>query len=149
RFPKDDTISEPQIFKFDPSGLPILVFGVSSTKDDLITLRARLINEISPIIEAAGGVASVNISGGQDRAIMVDVDPQKLRAYGIGLNTISNRIRSENLALPAGTAKEGRTQYSIRSVGYFKSLDELREMPVATVEGRLVTLGEVATIRDA
>jgi len=149
RFPRDDTITEPQVFKFDPSSLPILVYAVSSDKEDLVKLRSRMINEISPIIESAGGVASVEISGGQDRAIMVDVDPNKLRAYGISLTSISNRLRQENISLPAGTAIEGRTQYSIRSVGYFKSIDELRRVPLANVDGRLITLGEVANVRDA
>lgn len=149
RFPRDDTISEPQVFKFDPTSLPILVYAVSSTDGDLVKLRSRMINELSPIIEAAGGVASVDISGGQDRAIMVDVDPTKLRAYGISLTSISQRLRQENISLPAGTAIEGRTQYSIRSVGYFKTIDELRQVPLANVNGRLVTLGEVATVRDS
>ena len=71
RFPSDPNISPPSIFKFDPSTTPILLYGVHATGDDLIKLRTRLINEISPQIEAAGGVAAVNISGGQDRAIIV------------------------------------------------------------------------------
>lgn len=149
RFPRDSTISEPSIFKFDPSQIPILNFGVSSTKMDLIKLRARMINELSPIIESSGGVAQVNIGGGQDRAIMVDVDPAKLRAYKIGITDISRRLQQENLSLPAGQAKEGRTQYSLRSIGYFKNLDELRRMPVGNVNGRLISLDEVADVRDA
>jgi HAE1 family hydrophobic/amphiphilic exporter-1 len=149
RFPRDDTISEPSVFKFDPSGLPILTYGVSSTDGDLIKLRARMTNELSPIIESSGGVGSVTIAGGQDRAIMVEIDPAKLRAYNIGISTISRRLQQENLSLPAGVAKEGHTQYSIRSIGYFKNLDELRNSPITNVGGRLVTLGEIATVRDA
>ncbi|MEQ1823564.1 MAG: efflux RND transporter permease subunit [Fimbriimonadaceae bacterium] len=149
RFPNDPNISEPQVFKFDPSNLPILVYGVSAKDPDLIKLRTRMINEISPIIESSGGVAQVQIAGGQDRAIMVDVDPAKLRAYGIGISTISRRLREENLSQPAGTAQEGQTQYAIRSVGYFKSIDDIRRVPIANVGGRLVSLGEVALVRDA
>ncbi|MEQ1935203.1 MAG: efflux RND transporter permease subunit, partial [Fimbriimonadaceae bacterium] len=149
RFPNDPNISEPQVFKFDPSNLPILVYGVSPKDKDLIKLRSRMINEINPIIEASGGVAQVQVSGGQDRAIMVDVDPAKLRAYGIGISVISRRLREENLSQPAGTAQEGQTMYSIRSIGYFKTLEDLRRVPIANVGGRLVSLGEVATVRDA
>ncbi len=149
RFPTDPTISEPSIFKFDPSSLPILVYGVSSDSMDLIHLRARMTNEISPMIEASGGVASVNISGGQDRAIMIDVDPVQLQAHSVTMSDISRRLQQENVSLPAGVAKEGRSQYSLRSVGYFKSLDEIRSLPVATKSGRLVSLDEVADVRDA
>lgn len=149
RFPNDPTISEPSIFKFDPSQFPILNYSLTSKDPDLVKLRSRMINEISPIIEAAGGVASVNVSGGQDRAIMVDVDPAKLRAFGIGMASISQRLKQENVSLPAGVAREGRTQYGIRSIGYFKSVDEIRKVPLATVNGQLITLGQVAEVRDA
>lgn len=149
RFPSDPNISQPSVFKFDPSTTPILVYGVTSSKMDLIHLRARLTNEISPIIEASDGVASVSVSGGQDRAIMVDVDPTKLRAYGVSITDITKRIGQENISLPAGTAIEGHTQYSLRSIGYFKSLDEIRRMPVGSVNGQIITLDEVADVRDA
>lgn len=148
RFPNDPSISPPTVFKFDPTQTPIINYGISG-ENDLIKLRQIMVNEISPIVESAGGVAQVNISGGQDRAIIVDVDPAKVQAFGISLDTISRRLREENLSLPAGVAKEGRTEYSIRSVGYFKSIDDLKKVPLQNVGGRLVTLDQVATVRDA
>lgn len=147
-FPNDPTLTEPTVFKFDPSTLPIIVYGISG-EANLIKLRDQVTNELSPIIESAGGVAQVNVSGGQDRAIMIDVDPERLRAYGISMSDVSNRIRNENLSLPAGIAKEGATEYTIRSVGYFRSLDDLRKVPITNVGGKLVTLSQIATVRDA
>lgn len=147
-FPNDPNISEPTVFKFDPNSLPILSYGITG-KGSLIDLRSRMINEISPIIEASGGVAQVNISGGQDRAIMVDVDPAKLQAQGVSINDITRRLQQENVSLPAGAAQEGNTQYSIRSIGYFDSLDELRKLPIKKLNDSIVTLAEVADVRDA
>ncbi len=149
RFPRDPNISPVSIFKFDPNQLPILTFGISSQDGDLVALRSRLVNEISPQIESAGGVASVNVSGGQDRAIMVDVDPAKLRARNLAIADVAARISAENTSQPAGVITEGKTQYNLRSIGYFKSLDELRAVPVGNYNGQLVTLGEVADVRDA
>jgi HAE1 family hydrophobic/amphiphilic exporter-1 len=149
RFPRDPNISNPSIFKFDPSGMPILSYGVAPADGDLVTLRTRLINEVAPQIEAADGVASVDVGGGQDRAIMVDVDPDKLRAHGLTIAQVSQRLQEENTTLPAGVVQEGNTQYNLRSVGYFKTIDEIRKVPVGTFEGRLVSLDQVATIRDA
>lgn len=149
RFPKDPNISAPSIFKFDPSTLPILVYGVSSTKDDLIKLRARMINEISPQIESAGGVAQVNIGGGQDRALMIDVDPAKLQSYGLTMDDVSRRLGQENISTPAGIVWEGKTQYNIRSVGYFKSIGDIEKIPLTLVSGGQVTLAEIAKVRDA
>ncbi len=148
RFPSDPNISFPSIFKFDPSSLPILSYGVTGGKD-MIKLRDRMVNEISPIIEASGGIGAVNVSGGYVRSVQVNVDPEKLRAYGIGIATISKRLQQENLSLPAGFAREGNTEYGIRSVGYFKSIDELRKAPLGVYNGDLVTLGEVADVTDA
>ena len=79
-FPDDPNIQNPSVFKFDPSSLPIVVYGVSGIKDP-IKLRTLLDNEISPILESAGGVAQVNVTGGQERAVIVDVDTAKLEAY--------------------------------------------------------------------
>lgn len=149
-FPNDQTLGEPSVFKFDPSTLPILVYGVSQEgNEDLINLRRKLLNEISPIVESAGGVAQVNISGGQDRAIMIDVDPAKLQALGVSISDVSNRIRDENISLPAGIAQLGKSESTIRAIGYFTSLDEIRTLPITVRNGQVVTLSQVANVRDA
>lgn len=148
RFPNDPTISPPSVFKFDPNSLPILSYGVTGDPD-LIHLNDIMTNQISPILESANGVAQVNVSGGYSRSIQVDVDPVKLRAYGISMSDISRRFSQENISLPAGFAKEGHTQYSIRSVGYFTSVDQIRHMPLGVANGNLVELSQVAVVRDA
>lgn len=148
-FPNDPNISEPNVFKFDPTSLPILSMGVSSTTRDNVALRTLLQNDISPILEAAGGVAQVNVSGAQGRAIMVDVDPVKLRAYGVSISDVSRRLQQENISQPAGFAREGNTEYSLRSIGYFKSLDEITRTPLGQFNGQIVTIGQVAQVRDA
>ena len=149
RFPRDPNISPITIFKFDPSQQPILNYGVASKDGDLVKLQSRLVNELSPQIEAAGGVAAVNVGGGQDRAIMVDIDPEKLRARNLTIADVSRRLSEENTSFPAGVVTEGKTQYNLRSVGYFKNLDELRQLPVGSSNGQAVSLDEVANVRDA
>ena len=79
-FPTDPTLQTPIVFKYDPSTLPILIFGVSGF-DDPVKLRTVLDNEVTPLLESANGVAAAVVTGGQQRAIIVDVDPEKLRAY--------------------------------------------------------------------
>jgi len=147
-FPTDPTLENPTVAKFDPSQTPILVYGVSGI-DNPVKLRTLLDNEVSPIIESADGVAAVNVTGGEDRAIIVDVDPDKIRARGLSLKNVSDRLAQENLDLPAGIAKESDTEYTIRSTGYFKTIDDVRAVPVGSFNGRLVSLGEIATVRDA
>lgn len=147
-FPTDPTLQTPIVFKFDPSTLPILIFGVSGI-DDPVKLRTLLDNEVTPILESADGVASAVVTGGQQRAVIVDVDPDRLRAHNLSLERISQRLSQENLNVPAGIARQGNTEYTIRSLGWFTSMEQISAIPVGSFNGRLVSLGQVATIKDS
>lgn len=146
-FPTDPTLQNPVVFKFDPSQSPILVYGVSGDPDT-IKLRTLLDNQIAPMIESANGVAAVNVTGGEQRNIVVEVNPDKLRARGLTLKQVSDAIARENLNIPAGIAKQSETEFIVRSTGLFTNLDEMKDVPVTTVGGRVVTIGDIAVIRD-
>ena len=148
QFPTDPTIQTPVVFKFDPNQMPILTFGVSGI-DDPIKLRMIMDNQISPMIESVSGVASVEVTGGQKRAIMVDVDPDRLRSQRMTLDGVMRRIVQENMNLPAGIAKQGKTEYTIRSPGWFSSPEEIASIPLGSFNGQTVLLSDVAYVRDA
>lgn len=148
RFPQDPTIDTPTVFKFDPSQQPILVYGVTGIKDP-VKLRTVLDNDVAPILESADGVASAVVSGGEERAVMVDVDPVRLRARNLSLNDVVKRIAQENLNQPAGIARESDTEYSIRTLGWFNSIPDISRTPVGSFNGQLVPLSDVAHITDS
>ena len=147
QFPNDPNITPPVVFKFDPNSFPVIIYGVTGI-DDPIQLRTLLVNEIAPMIESAGGVAQVGVTGGRERAVIVNVDPQKMQAYNILLSDIVTRIRAENISQPAGVAKAGEKEYVIRSSGYFKSVQDAENVPIRTTDGRQVLLKEIATVTD-
>src|SRR5438876_3048578 len=118
RFPTDPTLQTPIVYKYDPSQLPIMIFGVSG-ENDPVKLRTLLDNEISPLVESADGVASAVVTGGEQRAIIVNVDPDRLRSRHLSLPTVIRRITEENLNLPAGIGKQSETEYTIRTLGWF------------------------------
>src|ERR1051325_464661 len=120
RFPTDPTLQTPIVFKYDPSQLPILIYGVSGESDP-VKLRTLLDNQVTPLLESANGVASAGVRGGEQRSIMIDVDPDRRRAYHLGLADVTRRIAQENLNLPAGIAKQSDTEYTIRSLGWVTS----------------------------
>ncbi len=148
-FPNDPTLQNPVVAKFDPSSLPILVYGVTSSDNNLTKLLTTLNNDIAPGIEAAGGVAAVNVTGGTARSIIVDVDTTKLQAFGVSLKDIQGRISAENLSLPAGIAARGGFEYTIRAEAYTKTVKEIAAIPLATRNGSVISLGDVAKVRDA
>jgi HAE1 family hydrophobic/amphiphilic exporter-1 len=148
RLPNDPTLQSPVVYRLDPSQLPILIFGVSGESDPA-KLKSLLVNQVSPIIQSADGVASAVVTGGADRAIVVDIDPVRLRARGLTLADISRRLVQENLNLPAGIARTGDTEYTIRSLGYLKSVAEIQALPVGRGDGQAIRLDEVANVRDS
>lgn len=146
-FPNDPTLQTPVVFKFDPSTLPIRIYGVSGVKD-VVKLRTLLDTEIAPIVESADGVAAATITGGQQRSIIIDVDPNRLAAYKLTLADVSKRLQQENINLPGGIAKQGSTEMVIRSVGNFEKPENALQVPLTSVGNRIVTLADIATVRD-
>ncbi len=148
RFPNDPTLQTPIVYKYDPSQLPIMIYGVSG-EDDPVKLRTLLDNTISPIISSANGVASAVATGGEQRALIIDVDPDKLRAYHLTMTEVSNRIVAENIDLPAGIAKESNTEYTIRAEGQFLNPNDAANIPVGSFNGQIVSLSQVAHVSDS
>ena len=149
KFPNDPNLQNPTVTKFDPSSLPILVYGVTTKGNDLTKLLTTLTNDISPSIEAAGGVAAVNVTGGTARSIIVDVDSTRLQSFSISLNDVRARIAAENLSLPAGIASRGTQELTIRAEAYTQSIADISAIPLVTRNGSVVPLGQVATVKDA
>ncbi len=147
RLPSDPTLQSPVVYRLDPSQLPILIFGVSGI-DDPARLKSLLVDRIAPILQSADGVASAVVTGGADRAILVDVDPARLRAHRLSLSDVGRRVSAENLNLPAGIAKDGGTEYTIRSMGWLRTIEAIGDLPVGMGEGRAIRLSDVATVRD-
>jgi HAE1 family hydrophobic/amphiphilic exporter-1 len=146
-FPNDDTLQNPTVNKFDPNSMPILTVGFTG-EASLVKLRMLLDNQATPILESAEGVAAVNVSGGLSRAIIVNVDPVKLRAYGLSLADVMRRLVQENINAPAGIARQSDTEYTIRSLGWITDLAELRGLPLTAPGGKIVPLSAVADVRD-
>lgn len=147
-----DDIDEPTILKMDIAAEPVMTIGLAgpiSPKE----MRILADDVIKPRLSKVGGVASVNAVGGEEREIAVAVDKARMEAYGISLSQILAAIKGANLNLPAGSIKEGARDYSIRTVGEFKSADELADVRL-NVPGRnntpdsVIRLGDVAKIED-
>ncbi|MGQ9671796.1 MAG: efflux RND transporter permease subunit [Candidatus Aminicenantales bacterium] len=145
RLPED--VNRPTLRKFDPAQFPILMLGVVSNLDPIQT--RRIIDEqISYRIERVPGVASVDIWGGLQREIQVNLYPDKIKALGLPLDLITNKIRQENIDLPAGLIEKGNYEILVRIPGVYTSLDEIKETVVAIREGVPIKLKEIASIED-
>jgi HAE1 family hydrophobic/amphiphilic exporter-1 len=145
RLPED--ADRPSLRKFDPAAFPILIMGASSKLDPVQTRRI-LEDEIKYRIERVPGVAAMDIWGGLEREIHVDLIPEKLKALDIPLNQVINRIRTANITLPAGTIETGNYEIALRTPGEYTSIEQLRKTTVAVYEGAPVRLLQVADVSD-
>ncbi|WNG54351.1 efflux RND transporter permease subunit [Archangium gephyra] len=138
----------PVVGRVDISAVPVLTYAASAEVDSR-AVRKIIEDKLKPALAQMEGVADVRINGGDVREIQVDVDLDKARAVGVSVMDIGQRIGQENLDLPAGRLQLGPTELTVRSLGQFKSVDELRQLPVAQSRtGTQVRLEEIATITD-
>src|SRR5256885_7404816 len=146
KLPKD--ADAPLISRVDIGASPILTYAMSSSLDSQRT-RKMIEDRLQPALQQLGGVAEVRVTGGGVREIRVDIDPDKAKATGTSPFEVAQRIGAENLNLPAGRLSLGPTELTVRTLGEFRNVDEIRELPIAVGKtGSQVRLGEVATVTD-
>ncbi|MHC4250436.1 MAG: efflux RND transporter permease subunit [Planctomycetota bacterium] len=138
----------PSLHKFDLASFPILILGASSNLDP-VEMRRILDEEVRYRVERVPGVASLSIYGGHERQVHVRLFPDKVKALGIPLDLIVSRLRSENVDVPAGGVYRGRFDVTVRTLGTFKSLDDIRGTVIAVREGAPVRLSEIAEVDDS
>ncbi|UCE22829.1 MAG: efflux RND transporter permease subunit, partial [Candidatus Aminicenantes bacterium] len=143
-----EDIERPRLRKFDPASFPILILGASSDLDPIQTRRI-IDDQIKYRIERVPGVASLDIWGGLQREIHVNLEPNKIKALGLPLDLILNKIRSENVDVPAGTIERGNYEVLIRTPGVYTNLDEIRNTVVAIRDGVPIQVKEIASVEDS
>jgi hydrophobe/amphiphile efflux-1 (HAE1) family protein len=140
---------EPIISRFDVSAAPILTYTLRGKKS-LAELQEYADDELRPQLEQVEGVAAVEIRGGAEREVRVRLLRDKVDALGLSPGAIAARLRQENLNVPAGHFDEGEREVSVRAVGEFKDVDQIRNTIVATApDGSSVRLADVARVDDS
>ena len=140
--------SRPTLWKFDLASFPILILGASSNMDPVQMLQL-IENQVKYRIERIPGVAALNIWGGLNREIHVDLYADKIKALGIPINQILSSIRSGNINVPAGTVDRGNYNIMIRTPGEYTDLDQLRNTVISVREGVPINLREIAHVEDS
>ncbi|MEJ2619359.1 MAG: efflux RND transporter permease subunit [Candidatus Thiodiazotropha sp.] len=142
-----DGIVGPRVSKFDVDTYPVVILGISSPLDP-VELTQIVEDQVRYRFSRLPGVAQVDPWGGFTREVRVELDPAKLNALGLPLSDILDAIRDANLDLPAGKIERGPYEVTLRAPAEFGSLDEIRNTVVARQQGAVVTLGQIAVVRD-
>ncbi len=143
----EDT-ERPYLRKFDLAAFPILILGAHSRLNPL-EMRRIIEDQVKYRLEKIPGVASLDIWGGLEREIHVNLLPEKIKALGIPMEEIIQRIKEGNVNFPAGPIDRGNFEVTIRTPGEFTTLREIEDTVVA-MRGRVpVRLREIAQVEDS
>lgn len=142
-----EDVERPRLRKFDVASFPIIILGASSDLDPVQT-RRLIDNQIKYRIERVPGVASLDIWGGLQREIHVNLHTDKIKALGLPLDLILNKIRSENVDVPAGTIERGNFEVLVRTPGVYTSLEQIQDTVVAIRDKVSIQLKEIASVED-
>jgi len=144
-----DEVDQPIVFSYDPNDEPVLVLALTSENRSPRELRTLATRQIEQRIERIEGIASAETAGGFDRQINVRISNAQMLTYNLDVGNISNRLRQENVQVPAGELTEGETVFSLRTIGDFKNIEEIRNSIVSvTDEGSPVYLKDIARVED-
>ncbi|HVU65454.1 MAG TPA: efflux RND transporter permease subunit [Phycisphaerales bacterium] len=138
----------PLIIRYSASSVPILQLAVSSDTIPEQQLFDLTINSLRNQLVTIPGIMIPWPYGGRQRQIIVDLDPDRLRAWGISPQEVSAAIGEQNLILPAGTAKIGVQEYPIRLNSSPEAAAAINDLPIRTVRGTTVYVRDVAHVRD-
>ncbi|MCP4747712.1 MAG: efflux RND transporter permease subunit [Desulfobacteraceae bacterium] len=141
-----DLENDPSIFEVNFSELPIITFSLSGTCGP--RCLKQIADELKDDIETIAGVLEAVVSGGRERQIRVDVDPDKLAYYHIPITRLQQAVTSENQNTSGGAITLGDGRYQLRVPGEFQTPEEILTIVVATDQGRPIYLKDVAKVSD-
>lgn len=141
-------ITPPQILNYNASTVPIMQLALSSSKLTEAKIFDAGSNFIRPSLATVPGLAVPSPYGGRTRQITLDLNPQALAAVGLSAQDVGHALAAQNQIIPVGTAKIGQYEYTIQLNNSPHAIAALNELPIKTVNGATITIGQVAHVRD-
>ncbi|MCA3128597.1 MAG: efflux RND transporter permease subunit [Rhodocyclaceae bacterium] len=141
-------ITPPLIIKYSASSIPVVQLALSSPTLPEQAVFDAAVQQLRPQLVTIPGAAIPFPYGGKIRVVSVDLDIPAMQARGLAPADVVNAVNAQNLILPAGSAKFGDTEYSVKMNSSPDAIAGLGELPVRTTGGTTVYLRDVAAVRD-
>lgn len=143
-----DDILNPEMSKVSPNDLPIMSISATSNLEPT-EFYQRMKDDFLPQIQQIKGVAEITVLGGEEREIQVKVDQDKLKLYKVSLLQVVEAINRSGIDLPAGAIQTERENNSVRLVGKFNQLEDIKHVQVAMpFPGSPVYVKDLAEVID-
>lgn len=138
----------PLIVRTSPSSVPIvqLVLSSDTMTSGLLFDYARL--NLRAQLQSVPGMRISLPYGGAARQVMIDIDPEALSAFGLSASDVSGAVSRQNLTLPSGTLREGGRELPVEINASPETMQEFLDLPLRSVDGRMILLRDVANVRD-
>jgi HAE1 family hydrophobic/amphiphilic exporter-1 len=150
QFIPPDGAKKPLVLRYDPTLDPIMRLGLYNAKDTsqntLFILREIAEEEIKRDLEAIPGIAAVKVKGGLEEEIVVDLNEKELTSLGLDINQINNRLAAENVNLAGGNLEEGDTEYMVRTLNLFLSVEEIENLIVERLNNADIRLKDIGKV---
>lgn len=137
-----DNAGSPTIFKMDSNSMPILRIAVKGNRS-ASDLKQIAEDSIVDILEQADGVAQASVNGGKTKIVRVELEQNRLAAYGLTVSAVSSALAKQNLELGGGKMNEGQKDYVVRTTGEFNSIEEINNTVITSVKGYDVKLSDI------
>ncbi len=142
-----DDVEDVIVQKYDPGAQPVMslvVTGPRSARE--LTYYAK--ETVKKRIESIPGVGSVNLVGGEEREILVELKLEQLEAVNLSIGSVERKLAASSLEIPAGRLESGGRDYTIRTLGKVTSLQEIENIVVKREHGRAIRLRDIAVVKD-
>ncbi|MBR1929218.1 MAG: efflux RND transporter permease subunit [Paludibacteraceae bacterium] len=143
-----DNCGTPMIFKLSTSSMPVCQYSI--TADETYAGLDKILNdEVIPQLNHIDGIGNISLSGSPDRYVYVNIDQQKLDAYGLTLEQVGQVVTANNLNLSSGTVKMPQEQYQMQVRSEYLESSEIENLMVTmTQQGQQVFIRDIATVKD-
>jgi HAE1 family hydrophobic/amphiphilic exporter-1 len=141
KLPED--IEDIRIFRWQSGDMPVVNFSVS-IRGEISELYDIVEDVLKPRIQRINGVANVNVRGIEQKQLFVELDLERLKSHNIDIFALRQHLRLSNINVSAGDITEGSTKYIIRTIGEFKDVNEVANLPV---NEKGIRLSDVADVR--
>ncbi|MBI3099809.1 MAG: efflux RND transporter permease subunit, partial [Planctomycetes bacterium] len=143
QLPRD--AKKPLLLRYDPSLDPMMRLALVGTMPE-VALRRLADEEVKRELEGVPGVAAVVPRGGLEEEIRIRMNETALTLLGLDIGAVSQRLAQENLNLASGLLREGETEYLVRTLNEFRTVDEIGQLVIAERDGAPIRLAEVGTV---
>lgn len=146
RYQLPEEADDPVVIKRDANDQPVMEIAVTADMP-LSGLYAKVDNQFTNTIQQAGGVSQIEVRGGVDKEVAVEVDRGRMTAYHLTLGDIVSAIKDENRLLPSGTVYTDTDRSDVRMIAQYRKASEIEKLFVQNSGGQPVPLTAVADVK--